>query len=147
MAHRKALVSALVCALIEQRRIKTTLPKARAARSLAEKMVTIAKQAGTDATGKLNAWRRIEAILRRRSMVHTLFDQVLPACSERNGGYTRIVKLDRRRSDGAEMVILEWVNLAPVETTTTTKTSEETEKSQKKDLINRSMQIRYLLTR
>ncbi|MEI6807083.1 MAG: 50S ribosomal protein L17 [bacterium] len=132
MAHRKALVSALVCALIEQRRIKTTLQKARAARSLAEKMVTLAKQAGTDASGKLNAWRRIESILRRRSMVHSLFDQVLPACSERTGGYTRIVKLDRRRSDGAEMVILEWVSLAPVEKKTK-KTPEQTDQTQKKD--------------
>lgn len=132
MAQREALVAALVCALIEQRQIRTTLPKARVAKSLAEKMVTLARRAGSDPAAKLRAWRKAESILRRRSMVHALFDQVLPACSDRAGGYTRIIKLDRRHSDGAEMVILEWINLPPVEKKSK-KTKEETGKTEKTD--------------
>lgn len=115
MAHRKALMSALVCALIEQRQIRTTLRKAKCAKVLAEKMVTLVRKAGPDADGKAVAWRRAMAILGRKNIVRSLFEQVVPACSDRAGGYTRILKLARRPSDGAEMVLLEWVNLPPVE--------------------------------
>lgn len=132
MAHRKALVSALVCALIEQRRIRTTLQKAKCARSLAEKMVTLARFDAADAPGKMCAWRTAMSVLRRRNIVRALFDQVVPACRDRTGGYTRIVKLDRRRSDGAEMVILEWVNLPPLEKKTK-KAKEQSDKTPKKE--------------
>lgn len=131
MAHRKALVSAVVCALIEQRRIRTTLPKAKVAASLAEKMVTLARTGAAGATEKVCAWRSAMSVLRRREIVRALFEQVVPACKERTGGYTRIVKLDRRRSDGAEIAILEWVNLPPLEKKT--KTTEKADKPEKKD--------------
>ena len=132
MAQRKALMSALVCALIEQRRITTTLQKAKCARSLAEKMVTLARTDGADGAAKVRAWRSATAILKRRNIVRALFGQVVPACRERVGGYTRIVKLARRRSDGAEMAILEWVNLPPVEKKIK-KAAEQSDKAQKKD--------------
>ena len=108
-AHRKALMSALVCALIEQRRIRTTLATAKSASSLAERMVSLGRE------GTLAAGRRALAVLRHRRYVRMLFDQVVPGCQDRQGGYTRIVRLGRRRSDGSEMAILEWVSLPAVQ--------------------------------
>jgi len=108
-AHRKALLASLVCGLIEEKRIKTTLPKARLARSMAEKMVTLALK------GTLAARRQAIAALRRPERVAELFDQVAPGFKDRNGGYTRIVKLGPRAGDCAEMALLEWVGTAAPE--------------------------------
>lgn len=102
-AHRNELLSNLVCALIDNKRIKTTLPKAKAARGLAEKMVTCGKK------GDLASRRRAISMLKQPDSVKELFDRIAPVFAERNGGYTRIVKLGRRVSDGSEMVLLEWV--------------------------------------
>lgn len=106
---RKALLASLVCNFIEEQRIKTTVPKAKQARSLAEKMVTLAKD------GSLAARRAAIAVLRDRVRVKKLFDAIGPQYKERAGGYTRIVHLGRRGSDGSSMCLLEWVNLAPVD--------------------------------
>jgi large subunit ribosomal protein L17 len=103
-AHRRAMLAALVCGLIKEKRIKTTLPKARVTRSLAEKMVTLGRQ------GTLHARRQAIATLRQPDRVGILFDEIAPRFEGRNGGYTRIVKLGRRSSDGSEMAILEWVD-------------------------------------
>ena len=103
-AHRKALMASLVCNLIEEKRIKTTLSKAKQARSLAEKMVTLGLR------GDLAARRRAIAVLRRPERVAKLFEEVAPQFKERPGGYTRIVKLGQRDSDGSEMAFLEWVD-------------------------------------
>jgi large subunit ribosomal protein L17 len=103
-AHRRAMLAALVCGLIKEKRIKTTLPKARVTRSLAEKMVTLGRQ------GTLHARRQAIATLRQPDRVGILFDEIAPGFEGRNGGYTRIVKLGRRSSDGSEMAILEWVD-------------------------------------
>lgn len=103
-AHRNELLANLVCALIDNKRIKTTLPKAKAARSLAEKMVTLGKK------GTLASRRQAISILKQTDAVKELFDHIAPAFSERAGGYTRIVKLGRRMSDSSEMVLLEWVD-------------------------------------
>lgn len=108
-AHRDELLANLVCALISEKRIKTTLPKAKAARSLAEKMVTLGKK------GTLADRRNAISKLRQPAAVKELFDNIAPVFAERAGGYTRIVKLGRRMSDSSEMAILEWVELpAPV---------------------------------
>jgi large subunit ribosomal protein L17 len=109
-AHRNELLANQVCALIDHKRIKTTLPKARAVRSLAEKMVTLGKK------GTLASRRQAIATLKNEKSVKELFDAVAPACAERKGGYTRILKLGRRMSDSSEMVLLEWVDsvVAPV---------------------------------
>lgn len=103
-AHRNELLANLTCALIENKRIRTTLPKARAARVLAEKMVTLGKQ------GTLAARRNAISKLHNKDAVKELFDVVAPSFAERNGGYTRILKLGRRISDSSEMVLLEWVD-------------------------------------
>ncbi len=103
MSHRKALMSSLVANLVLQDSIKTTLAKAKQARKDAEKMVTLARK-GTLASRRLAAAR-----LRSPSAVQRLFDSVVPAMDGRNGGYTRILKLGQRRSDGSEMCLLQWV--------------------------------------
>jgi large subunit ribosomal protein L17 len=103
-AHRESLLSNQVCSLITAKRIKTTLPKARATRSLAEKMVTLGK------TGSLAAQRRAIATLKDTTAVSELFKAIAPAFQDRQGGYTRIMKLGKRSSDSAEMALLEWVN-------------------------------------
>ena len=95
-------MASLVCNLIAAKRIKTTHPKAKAARRLAEKMVTLGKK------GTLASRRRALSKLHDKKAVDHLFNDVAPAFAERNGGYTRRLKLGRRQSDSSEMVLLEW---------------------------------------
>jgi large subunit ribosomal protein L17 len=104
--HRKALLANQVCSLIEHQRIKTTLAKAKAVRPLAERMVTLGKK------GSIHARRTALATLRQKRAVKKLFDDVAPRSAERNGGYTRIVKLGQRKSDSAPMAFIEWVDMA-----------------------------------
>jgi len=105
--HRKSLLANQVCSLIEHQRIKTTLAKAKAVRPLAEKMVTLGKQ------GSVHARRTALAVLRQKNAVKKLFDDIAPRSAERNGGYTRIIRLGVRKSDAAKIAFLEWVD-APV---------------------------------
>jgi len=102
--HRKALLANQVCSLIEHQRIRTTLAKAKAVRPLAEKMVTLGKK------GSIHARRTAFAMLRQKDAVKKLFNEVAPRTADRNGGYTRIVKLGQRKSDGAPIAYLEWVD-------------------------------------
>ena len=104
--HRKALLANQVCSLIEHQRIKTTLAKAKAVRPLAEKMVTLGKR------GSIHARRTALATLRQKNAIKKLFDDIAPRSTERNGGYTRIVKLGQRKSDSAPMAFIEWVDAA-----------------------------------
>ena len=106
--HRKALLANQVCSLIEHQRIKTTLAKAKAVRPLAEKMVTLGKN------GSLHARRNALATLRQKNAVRKLFEDIAQRSTERNGGYTRIIKLGRRKSDSAPMALIEWVDVAAV---------------------------------
>src|SRR5204862_1767352 len=106
--HRKALLANQVCSLIEHQRIKTTLAKAKAVRPLAERMVTLGKN------GSIHARRSAFATLRQKNVVKKLFEDIAPRSAERNGGYTRIVKLGQRRSDSAPMAFIEWVDMAEV---------------------------------
>lgn len=104
-AHRQAMLAALLCALVRERRIRTTLSKARLARRLAERLVMLGRR------GTLADRRRALAWLRRADAVQKLVAEIVPACAGRTGGFTRLVKLGPRRSDAAEMAILEWVGL------------------------------------
>ncbi len=126
-AARKALLSSLVGSFIEEQRIRTTLPKARLARTLAEKMVTLAKR------GTLPARRQALAVLGHREHVRKLFETIGPQYKDRAGGYTRIVHLGRRGGDGSEMAILEWVGLAPVDKRRKPKAAEEAKAESGKD--------------
>lgn len=103
-AHRKALMMNLSKELIEHERIKTSQAKAKAAKPEIEKLITLAKR------GDLHARRQALSALRQdKFLVHKLFEEIAPRYAERDGGYTRIVKLGPRRSDSTEMVFLELV--------------------------------------
>lgn len=104
--HRRALLANLVCSLIEHRKIRTTLAKAKAVRPLAEKMVTLGKR------GDIHARRLATATLKNKDAVRKLFAEVAPASATRPGGYTRIIKLGPRHSDSAPMAFIEWVDMA-----------------------------------
>jgi large subunit ribosomal protein L17 len=106
--HRKALLANQVCSLITHQRIKTTLAKAKAVRPLAERMVTLGKN------GSIHARRNALSTLRQKGAVKKLFDEIAPRSTDRNGGYTRIVRLGQRKSDSASMAFLEWVDAAEV---------------------------------
>lgn len=100
-AHREALLRNLVTSLIDKERVTTTTAKAKEARPLAEKMITLGK------AGTLHARRQALQVLYKESTAVRLFDVVAPRFSERPGGYTRIVKIGPRKGDGAEMAVLE----------------------------------------
>jgi large subunit ribosomal protein L17 len=106
-AHRDSLLANQVCSLIEHRRIKTTLAKAKAVKPLAERMLTLGKK------GDLHARRVAISYLKHKDIVKTLFTEIAPASADRKGGYTRITKLGARLSDSAPMAYLEWVDYAP----------------------------------
>lgn len=110
-AHRKALRRNLITELFRHERIRTTQAKAKAIRSEAEKMITLAKRslAKEDETAVVNAQRRAAAGLNDHEVVEKLFDDLALRYAERPGGYTRILKLGPRFSDSAEMVLLELV--------------------------------------
>ena len=122
--HRKALLANQVCSLIEHQRIKTTLAKAKAVRPLAEKMVTLGKK------NSLHARRTALAVLRQKEAVRKLFADIAPRTAERNGGYTRIIKLGQRKSDSAPIAFIEWVD-APQTTEGGTDSNEKKRKGAK----------------
>ena len=102
-AHRKAMLANMVSSLIEHGQIKTTITKAKEARRFADKMITLGKK------GDLHRRRLAISKLRDKDAVKKLFDEVAPQYAQRNGGYTRIIKLGRRVGDAAEMCILQFV--------------------------------------
>ena len=103
-AHRSSLMRTMSKQLIEHERIRTTQPKAKALKPEFEKLITLAKR------GDLHARRQALSQLNQdKFVVHKLFEEIAPRYQQRNGGYTRIVKLGPRRSDSAEMVFLELV--------------------------------------
>lgn len=101
---RKALLRNLVEALFENEKIKTTAPRAMEARRHAEKMITLAKD------GSQASRRAAFAFLGHKEIVHKLFEEIGPRFTDRQGGYTRIVKAGPRAGDGAMMSILELVD-------------------------------------
>lgn len=108
--HRHLMLANMVCSLIENGRVRTTLQKARAVRSLAEKMVTLARK------GTVHHRRLAISRLQQKAAVQKLFTEIGPRCAQRNGGYTRIIKLGQRVGDAASTAYLEWVDQAPVVT-------------------------------
>lgn len=103
VSARRALLRGLVTSVIEEERITTTVPKAKAAKPLVDKMITLAKQ------DTLHARRQAAAFLLRPAAVQKLFEKLGPRFNQRNGGYTRIVKLGWRKGDGADTAKLELV--------------------------------------
>ena len=105
--HRNAMLANLVCSLIEHKRVTTTLAKAKAARSVAEKMVTLGK------SGTIHSRRLAVARLHQESAAKILFKEIAPVYKDRKGGYTRIIRLEQRQGDAAQRAILEWVDFTP----------------------------------
>ena len=132
--HRNAMLANLVCSLITHRRVTTTLARAKAARPVAEKMVTLGKK------GTIHHRRLAVARLHQEDAARILFKEIAPAFKDRNGGYTRIIKMNQRNGDSAQRAILEWVSetlaAAPAETqapeTVETKPSETKAEDQAK---------------
>jgi large subunit ribosomal protein L17 len=120
--HRNAMLANMVCSLILHKRITTTLAKAKAARPVAEKMVTLGKH------GTLHDRRLAAARLHQEKAVKILFDEIAPSQKERHGGYTRIVRLNCRQGDASQRAILEWVDVlpSPAETPAETTPAQET---------------------
>ncbi|MBA4147384.1 MAG: 50S ribosomal protein L17 [Verrucomicrobia bacterium] len=142
--HRNMMLANLVCSLIKHKRVTTTLAKAKAARPVAEKMVTLGKS-GTLHDRRLAAarlhqqtrsqhetkearekWRANEDVVR------ILFDEIAPVFKDRRGGYTRILKLGQRQGDAANLAILEWVELPVAEATSATTEAPATETKEAK---------------
>jgi large subunit ribosomal protein L17 len=102
-SHQKALLANLATSLFEHGRIKTTEPKARALRPYAEKLITHAKK------GALHNRREVLKKIRDKDVVHSLFADIGPFFADRNGGYTRIIKVEPRKGDNAPMAVIELV--------------------------------------
>ena len=102
-AHQRLLLNGLAAQLFTYEKINTTEAKAKAVRPVAEKMITFAKR------GDLAARREVLKDIPDRDIVHKLFAEIAPRYAERNGGYTRILKLGPRRGDGAPMAVIELV--------------------------------------
>ncbi|GAB7144015.1 50S ribosomal protein L17 [Mycobacterium riyadhense] len=102
-SHQKAILANLATSLFEHGRIKTTEPKARALRPYAEKLITHAKK------GTLHNRREVLKKLRDKDVVHALFAEIGPFFADREGGYTRIIKVEARKGDNAPMAVIELV--------------------------------------
>ncbi|HSH36367.1 50S ribosomal protein L17 [Schnuerera sp.] len=101
--HRKAMLRNQVTSLLKHERIETTVTRAKETRRMAEKMITLGKR------GDLHARRQVLAYIYDEDVVKKLFDEIAPRYADRNGGYTRVLKLGPRRGDSTEMAILELV--------------------------------------
>jgi len=101
--HRKAMLRAMVTFLLENGKIETTVTRAKEVRSQAEKIITLGKK--TD----LHSKRQVFSYVTKEAVSKKLFDEISPRYAEREGGYTRIIKIGPRRGDAAEMAILELV--------------------------------------
>ena len=104
-AHRKALMANLASALITHKKIKTTDAKAKELRMYIEPLVTFAKK------GDLHSRRQVLKKIKHKSIVRELFDNIGPTFSNRNGGYTRIIKLGFRDNDCAPISMIEFVGM------------------------------------
>ncbi len=101
--HREAMLKNLVTSLLENGKIETTLEKAKETRCMAEKMITLGKE------NTLHTRRQALSYITKEDVVTKVFNEIAPKYAERNGGYTRILKLGPRRGDAAEMAIIELV--------------------------------------
>lgn len=120
-SHRAALLRSLATSLFRHKRIKTTIAKAKEARSYAESLITKAKK------NDLHARRIISEVIKDRKVLKELFDEIVPKVGDRPGGYTRVVRLGRRLGDAAELAILELVDFNEVANETAAEQKEKRE--------------------
>ncbi|MEU8138022.1 50S ribosomal protein L17 [Streptodolium elevatio] len=124
-SHERLLLSGLATALFEHGRITTTEAKARRLRPVAEKLITKAKR------GDLHARRQVLTVVRDKSVVHTLFEEIGPRYANRPGGYTRITKIGNRKGDNAPMAVIELVEALTVAQTAVGEAEAATKRSVK----------------
>lgn len=101
--HRKAMLRAMVTYLMENGKIETTVTRAKEVRAVAEKIITIAKR------DDLHSKRQIFSFVTKETVAKKVIDDIAPKYKEKNGGYTRIIKIGPRRGDAAEMAIIELI--------------------------------------
>ena len=121
-SHRRSMLRNMVTDLLDHGRLMTTLPKAKEVRPLAEKMITLGKR------DNLHARRQLQSFLLRDGVAKKVFDSIAPRFSDRNGGYSRIIKLGNRKGDGADLAIIELLG-SELEV----KKAERAEKAKEKD--------------
>jgi large subunit ribosomal protein L17 len=128
-AHERLMLANLATSLFQHGRIRTTETKAKRLRPLAEQLITKAKR------GDLASRRRVLTVVRDKDVVYTLFDQIAPRYANRNGGYTRIVKLGPRKGDAAPMAIIELVEELTVATPTPAKAARKATQQDKVEAL------------
>ena len=128
-SHIKAMLANQVCSLITEKKINTTLVKAKETRRIADNMVTLAKK------GTLHDRRRAISKLHDETAVKILFDEIGPKFATRNGGYTQIIQLGKRIGDAAEMCILQWVGENEA-------VAKETKKKEKKEVSETKKEVK-----
>ncbi|MBQ8604601.1 MAG: 50S ribosomal protein L17 [Oscillospiraceae bacterium] len=101
--HRRAMMRAMVTYLFENGKIETTVTRAKEVRAVAEKMITLGK------TNTLHSKRQVYSYITKEEVAKKVFDEIAPKYEDRNGGYTRIIKIGPRRGDAAEMAIIELI--------------------------------------
>lgn len=117
-SHRVATLRSLATALFTHKKIKTTVAKAKTARTFIEPLITRAK------TDDFNSRRYVARHIKDKAVLQELFNTIVPKIGDRKGGYTRVIKLGQRPGDGAEMAVLELVDFAEVSEVTTPKSKE-----------------------
>lgn len=139
-SHRKATLIALSTALLRNKKIRTTVARAKETRMFVERLITRAKNAITPEGDKINihARRQIARYIKDREVMKELFTEIAPKVANRHGGYTRVIKLGQRYGDGAEVAVLELVDFntgkAPEKSSSKEKAKKEkTEKKEKKE--------------
>jgi len=124
-SHRKAMLSNLATQIFEHKKILTTKAKAKSARPIVERLISFAKK------GDLASRRQVLRTVRNKKIVKELFEKVAPTYAERNGGYTRIIKLGQRHGDGAELAFLELVGFEGIHKEKKEKTAKKEGKKKK----------------
>jgi large subunit ribosomal protein L17 len=133
-AHREAVLANLAASLIIHKRIKTTHVKAQELRRFVEPLITFAKR------GDLHARRMVLRKIRNKEVVHSLFHEIAPVYSDRNGGYTRITKLGFRDNDRAKVSQIELIDIAGISEAKTDKSQTKDKKSKKPAATSRGVE-------
>ncbi|MEA3286721.1 MAG: 50S ribosomal protein L17 [Candidatus Marinimicrobia bacterium] len=128
-SHRKAMLANMAANLFLHKQIRTTHPKALEARRLAESLITKAKK------GDLHSRRLVLKVIPQKDVVNILFDEIAPQYADRNGGYTRIIKLGQRKNDAAHVSLLSLVDFDPSGGASKTAAKEKVKKTPKKEVV------------
>ena len=128
-SHRKAMLANMAANLFLHKQIRTTHPKALEARRLAETLITKAKK------GDLHSRRMVLKVIPHKDIVKILFEEIAPQYADRNGGYTRIIKLGQRKNDAAHVSLLSLVDFDPSSGVSKTTAKEKVKKAPKKEVV------------